>query len=158
MDERAKKTLLRLVPYGLYAVAAGTVDAPSAMTVNWLTQTAFEPPMLAVAMEVDSRTLGVVRERGLFTVSLFDAGQRELAGQLGRRSAKAPDKLAGIAFVATYAGSVALAESLGHLECRVTGELPSGDHVLVLAEVLEAVALREGAALSMRDAGFRYSG
>src|SRR4051794_17186616 len=158
MDEQAKKTVLRLATYGLYAVCAGAPDAPSAMTVNWLTQTSFEPPLLAVAMEVDSRTTRAARESGLFTVCPFAEGQRELAGQLGRRSAKVPDKLDGIAFVGTPAGSVALADALGYAECRVLGEQPSGDHVLVLAEVIGATVLREGAPLTMRDAGFRYSG
>jgi flavin reductase (DIM6/NTAB) family NADH-FMN oxidoreductase RutF len=158
MDEQAKRTLLRQFTYGLFALAAGTPDQPSAMTVNWITQASFEPPMVAVAMEADSRTLRVTRERGLFTVSVFGEEQRELAGQLGRRSAKAPDKLQGIRFVATPSSSVALADGLGYLECRVAAELPSGDHVLVLAEVVEAVVLREGQPLTMRAAGFRYFG
>src|SRR3954469_18564797 len=119
MDEQAKKTVLRLATYGLYAVCAGAPDAPSAMTVNWLTQASFEPPMLAVAMEVDSRTTRAARERGLFAVCPSAAGQRELAGQLGRRSAKAPGKLDGIAFISTPAGSVVLANALGYVECRV---------------------------------------
>ncbi len=45
MDADAKKTTLRMIPYGLYVLTAddgkGTVGAA---TVNWVTQTAFAPP------------------------------------------------------------------------------------------------------------------
>jgi len=46
MDAEAKKTTLRMIPYGLYVLTAddgkGTVGAA---TVNWVTQTAFSPPL-----------------------------------------------------------------------------------------------------------------
>ena len=33
-----------------------------------------------------------------------------------------------------------------------------GDHVLIVGEVVDAHVNREGAALTMKEAGFRYSG
>jgi flavin reductase (DIM6/NTAB) family NADH-FMN oxidoreductase RutF len=158
MDVEAKRTVLRLFRYGLFGLAAGSLDAPCAMTVNWVTQSSFEPPMLCVALELDSRTSRVVLERGTFTLCVFDESQRELAGQLGRRSSKVPAKLDGVAFVPTQSGSVALAEALGYLECRVTGQVPSGDHLVVVAEIVDAVSQRDGAPLTMSAAGFRYFG
>ena len=47
---------------------------------------------------------------------------------------------------------------VGYLECRVAGELPAGDHTVFVGEIVEAGALREGEALTMRETGFRYSG
>ena len=45
MDQDAKKTALRMIPYGIYVLTAddgkGNV---AAATVNWVTQTAFAPP------------------------------------------------------------------------------------------------------------------
>src|SRR5438034_679214 len=49
-------------------------------------------------------------------------------------------------------------EALGWLECRVVATMPSGDHTLVLGEVVEAGVEREGAALTLQAAGFKYSG
>ena len=66
MDEAAKKTVLRLFPYGLYAVTAMDGAVASGMTANWLTQVSFEPPLVAVAMESDARTLQLVRAGGHF--------------------------------------------------------------------------------------------
>jgi flavin reductase (DIM6/NTAB) family NADH-FMN oxidoreductase RutF len=158
MDAEAKRTVLRLFRYGLFGLATGTLEAPVAMTVNWVTQASFEPPLLCVALENDSQTSRVVQELGTFTLSVFEESQRELAGQLGRRSSKVPTKLDGVVFASTPAGLVALAESLGYLECRVSGQVPAGDHLVVVAEITDAVVLRDGAPLSMSAAGFRYFG
>ena len=46
MDEGAKKTALRMIPYGLYVLTAEDKDQNiSAATVNWVTQASFKPPL-----------------------------------------------------------------------------------------------------------------
>ena len=51
MDQDAKKTALRMIPYGIYVLTAddgkGNV---AAATVNWVTQTAFAPPLVVVGV------------------------------------------------------------------------------------------------------------
>ena len=41
MDEDAKKTALRMIPYGMYVLTSKSKDGQDvgAATVNWLTQT-----------------------------------------------------------------------------------------------------------------------
>jgi flavin reductase (DIM6/NTAB) family NADH-FMN oxidoreductase RutF len=159
MNQDAKKRVLRSLVYGLYALGVRRGDGAHAMTVNWVTQTSFEPPMLAVAIEIESASLRHVRESGAFALSVFPAGARQLAGKLGRSSANVPDKLEGVAHhPAPVTGSPVLDEATGWLDCRVVAELPSGDHVLVLAEVVEAGLGAEGATLTLKETGFRYAG
>jgi flavin reductase (DIM6/NTAB) family NADH-FMN oxidoreductase RutF len=56
-------------------------------------------------------------------------------------------------------GVPVLADALGWLECRVVATLPSGDHTLVLGEVLEAGVEHEAAKpLTLEMAGLKYSG
>ena len=158
MDTAAKKAVLRLFPYGLYAVTVRDGAEVNAFTANWLTQVAFEPPMIAVAVENDGHSIGLLRRSGVFAVSVFASGQRDLAGQLGRSFARNPRKLDGVAHRPAANGCPVLADALGWLECRVTGELPAGDHTVFVAAITEAGILREGAALTMAETGFRYSG
>ena len=94
----AKKQVLRLFTYGLYAVTARDGEMASAMTVNWATQVSFDPPLIAVSMERESRTGAMAMQTGVFALCVFAAEQRELAGLLGRHSAKVPEKFAGIAW------------------------------------------------------------
>ncbi|MBI4772385.1 MAG: flavin reductase family protein [Chloroflexi bacterium] len=159
MDEQTKKTALRMFTYGMYAVTAKHAGEVAAMTANFLTQSSFTPPMVAVAVEVDSKTHRVIEASGAFAVNVFESGQRELAGQLGRKSRKSPDKFDGVAWTPGPAtGAPILEAALGWVECRVTGKVESGDHTIYVAEVVEAGVHREGAPLSMAEAGFRHSG
>lgn len=159
MDPALKKTVLRLFTYGLYAVAARHGDDVSGMTANWLVQSSFEPPMLAIAVEADSHTLKVIEASGAFSVSVYASGQRELAGQLGKTYEKHPEKLGGLTWKPGPAtGSPVLDEALGWIECRVQGSLPSGDHVVFVAEIVEAGLNRQGEPLTLKETGFKYSG
>ncbi|MBX3071402.1 MAG: flavin reductase [Thermomicrobiales bacterium] len=160
LDPAAKKAVLRSFTYGLYAVSASDGNERGIFTANWLTQVSFDPPMVAVSVELDSSTLGVIRRSGQFAVSPLRSGQRDLAGSLGRPRSKAGDKVAalGDAVVRTESGCLAYAAGLGYLVCRVTAEAPAGDSVLIVGEVIEAVAGKPGEPLTMKDAGFRHFG
>src|SRR5437879_574659 len=92
----AKKSGLRPFPDGLFVVTVAHDGDDHGMTANWLTQAAFEPPMVVVAIENTSRTIGMVRDSHHFAVNLLLKGQRDLAGKLGRSSDQAPQKLKGI--------------------------------------------------------------
>jgi flavin reductase (DIM6/NTAB) family NADH-FMN oxidoreductase RutF len=46
MDADAKKTALRMIPYGIYVLTVSDGgDGMAAATVNWVTQTSFDPPL-----------------------------------------------------------------------------------------------------------------
>jgi flavin reductase (DIM6/NTAB) family NADH-FMN oxidoreductase RutF len=158
MDDDATHTILRHFPYGLYVVTVADGDATHGMTANWVTQASVEPPMVAMAVENVSRTIGLIRDARHFAVNLLHQGQRELAAKLGRSSASVPQKLKGVATKPAPTSSVpVLAESVGWLGCRLVATLPAGDHTLVLGQVVEAGVERpEAAALTLEEAGFAY--
>jgi flavin reductase (DIM6/NTAB) family NADH-FMN oxidoreductase RutF len=159
MDEQAKKTALRMLTYGMYAVTAKDGDEFGAMTVNFVTQSSFDPPMIAVAMEMDSRTRRIVETCGHFALCVFRDDQRELAGQLGRRYVKTPGKFDNVSWKpSTVTGDPILEESLSWVECQVRDKVLSGDHTLYLAEVVGAGVHGETDPLTMSGAGFRHAG
>ena len=158
MNENAKKTVLRMFSYVLHAVTVPGPDGGHGFTANWVSQAAFEPPMVSITVENDSKAIGLLRAAGVFAVNVFGSDQRELAGQLGRRSKTHPEKFRGVPTEPGVTGCPLLRDALGYLECRVTGELPAGDHTLFLGEVVEAGVRREGEPLTMAAAGFRYFG
>ncbi len=160
MDLQAKKTVLRQFTYGLFAVTAEHAGERAVFTANWLSQASFEPPLVMVSVELESSTLPLIRASGRFVISPFAAGQRELAGALGRPKRRAGDKFATLDLetIATTTGDPALADALGYVVCRVVSETPAGDSVVIIGEVIEARVLREAEPLTMRDAGFRHAG
>lgn len=159
MNESSKKTTLRMFTYGLYAVTARQGDEVAMMTANFVTQSAFTPPRVTLAVETDSKTHRLIEASGALAINVFESGQRELAGQLGRRSAKTPEKLDGVGWTpGPVTGSPLLPAALAWLECRVTGQLASGDHTVYVCEVVEAGVNREGVPLTLAETGFKHSG
>ena len=158
LDPVARKTVLRLFTYGLYAVTVHEGDEVNAFTANWLTQASFEPPTVAVSVENDGRSIGMIRASGVFAINVLDADSRELAGWLGKRSRQVPDKLAHVPYRLSQTGCPVLLDALGVVECRVIGSLAAGESTVFLAEVIGAQSLREGRPLTMAEAGFRHSG
>jgi flavin reductase (DIM6/NTAB) family NADH-FMN oxidoreductase RutF len=158
MNDAAKELVLRQFRYGVYALTVKHQGDEHGITATWVSQASADPAMVVVAVENNSKTIGMVRDAHHFALNVLRQGQRELAAKLGRASATTPHKLKGIKTKpAPTSGAPILTEALGWVECRVVATLPSGDHTLVLGEVLEAGAEQQGAApLTPEEAGLSY--
>ncbi len=158
MDPTIKKQALRLFTYGLYVVMCVDNNEVNAFTANWLTQVSFEPPLLAVSVENDAKSLPMILNSRKFTVNVLRTGQRELAGALGRPASRNPEKLKDVPYEMTKDGYCMLQAALGWVACEVRQGVPTGDSTLVVAEVVDAGMLTEGQPLTMSEAGFRHAG
>ncbi|CAG0939820.1 3-hydroxy-9,10-secoandrosta-1,3,5(10)-triene-9, 17-dione monooxygenase reductase component [Anaerolineae bacterium] len=161
MEWQTKRKVMRLFTYGMYAVSAHHNEMCNAFLANWLTQCSFDPPMVMISVEREARTLELIRGSGFFAVHVLASGQREFAGMLGRSSRTVPDKLKNVRWhPSPLTRCPILEETLGYIECRVAGELPAGDSVIVVGEVIDARMLSNGepAPLTMQEAGFKHAG
>ena len=158
MDPKVKKQVLRTFTYGLYALSSANEGEVNICTVNWLTQVSFDPPLLAVSIENDSKTLPMVLRSRKFTVNVLRSGYRELAGILGKSAIQHPDKLVGIGFDIGANGCPILHDGLAWVACSVRHSVEAGDSTVVVAEVVDTGMLGEGQPLTMSEAGFRHAG
>ena len=149
---------LRLLTYGLYAVTVRRGDEHNAFTANWLTQVSFDPPLLALSVENDSRSIGMIRETGVFTVNVLPREAVDGAGTLGRRSSTDPRKLDKVQWQPGPNGCAVLGCALASIECVVEGSVPAGDSTVFVARVGRASVLREGTPLPMSDTPFKHAG
>ena len=81
MNANAKKTALRMIPYGLYVLTAADKSGSrvAAATVNWVTQVAFEPPLVVVGVKTDSHAHPLIKETKAFALNVLGKGQQALA-------------------------------------------------------------------------------
>jgi flavin reductase (DIM6/NTAB) family NADH-FMN oxidoreductase RutF len=158
MDPSIKKQALRTFTYGLYAVSCTDEGEINIFTANWLTQVSFDPPLLAVSVENDSKSLGMILRSRAFTVNVYRSDERELAGKLGKSAIQHPDKLNGIEYDLGANGCPILRDALAWVACEVKHTAPAGDSTLIVAEVVDAGMPGEGRPLTMSEAGFRHAG
>lgn len=158
LDPVVRKAALRFFTYGLYAVGVASGEERNLFTANWLTQVSFEPPLIVLSVENDSHSIGLLRESGVFAVSVFSSDDREAAGALGKRWEFRPNKIDQVEYESGMTGCPLLRNSVAAIECRVTSSLPAGDSTLFVGEVISARVGHAGTPLTMNAAGFRHAG
>src|SRR6266567_2269916 len=80
MDANVKKSVLRMIPYGMYVLTAkGKDDAVAAATVNWVTQASFAPPLVAVGVKTDSHAHAAIKHSNAFALNVLGKDQGPMA-------------------------------------------------------------------------------
>lgn len=160
MDEDAKKTSLRMIPYGIYVMTAETPDGKTAAaTVNWVTQTSFNPPLVAVAVKADSAANAVVGETGAFALNILGKDQQGVAFAFFKPVERSGNKIGDEPIEDGETGAPLLANAAAIVECRVVETVAQGDHHIVVGEVVAARVNQapsgrpDDAVLAMRDLG-----
>lgn len=139
MDADAKKTALRMIPYGLYVLTGESSDGQiAAATVNWVTQASFEPPLLAVGVKADSQAHTVIKSAGAFALNVLGKGQQSAAFAFFKPAERQGETLSGEPVRAGETGAPLLESAAAFLECRLVDTLERGDHSIFLGEVVEA--------------------
>ena len=141
MNEDAKKTALRMIPYGLFVLTAETGDGEvSAATVNWVTQASFTPPLVAVGVKNDSETRRIVERAGHFALNVLGKTHKDMAYAFFKPAVKAGSQLSGYDYTSGTTGAPRLAGLPACIECTVHSIAAGGDHDLIIGEVVDAVA------------------
>jgi flavin reductase (DIM6/NTAB) family NADH-FMN oxidoreductase RutF len=156
----SKKVVLRMIPYGIYVLTADDAKGNiAAATVNWVTQSAFAPPLVVVAIKADSGTYQTVKAAGTFALNMLGKDQKNLAFTFFKPAAVSDGKISGQAFRKGATGAPILVDAPGAVECRVTDVIERGDHHVVVGEVVEAhlnkpfAGRPDAAILEMKDLG-----
>jgi flavin reductase (DIM6/NTAB) family NADH-FMN oxidoreductase RutF len=158
MDENAKKKALLMIPYGLFVLGARHGDKQTVATVNWLTQASFKPPLVVVGIKADSTAHALVKESGVFTLSMLAAGQKSIGTAFFKHVEPKDGKFGNYAFEAGKNGAPIISEAPAAVECKVVGFHELGDHSVVIGEVTEGHLKREAEPLTLKECGFNYGG
>ncbi|GAA3311571.1 flavin reductase family protein [Streptomyces cinereospinus] len=116
------------LPAAATVVTATWDGRPHATTVSSFSSLSLDPPLVLIALGVDSRLLGVVRRSNRFAVHLLTADQQHIAAACAART---EDKLAGIAWQETD-GLPQIDGAAGWMACDVDRVVAAGDHDLVV--------------------------
>jgi flavin reductase (DIM6/NTAB) family NADH-FMN oxidoreductase RutF len=160
MNNDAKKTALRMIPYGIYVLTADDgKGGVAAATVNWVTQSAFNPPLVAIGVKTDSGAYKIVREAKNFALNMLGKDGKGMAFTFFKPAELKDGKLSGQEFHKGGNGAPLLAAAVAVVECTVKHVVEEGDHHIVVAEVTEAHVMKQpsgrpdAAILEMKDLG-----
>ena len=160
MDANVKKTVLRMIPYGLYVLTAkGKDDTVAAATVNWVTQASFAPPLVVVGVKADSQVHATIKESKAFALNVLGKDQGATAFTFFKPAVREGQTVSGEPFRSGTTGAPVLERAPAFVECRLVESVERGDHSIFVGEVVEAGLARapegraDNATLWLKDLG-----
>jgi flavin reductase (DIM6/NTAB) family NADH-FMN oxidoreductase RutF len=120
-------------PSGVAVVTTLRDGEPRGLTTTGFSSVSAEPPLLLVCVDLTSRTLPAVLERGSFVVNFLRSGRDALAR---RFASKADDKFGAVPWRPSPAGLPLLHDdAVAWAECSLEQEIGAGDHLILLGRV-----------------------
>jgi flavin reductase (DIM6/NTAB) family NADH-FMN oxidoreductase RutF len=139
MDQNAKKTALRMIPYGLYILTAQNDEGlVAAAGVSWVTQTSFNPTLIVVGVKQDSRIHQLIKEAQTFALNVLAKGQEELAFTFFKPVVREGQTIAGQPFHLGESGAPIFKNLPAFIECELRESVEIGDHSVFVGEVVNA--------------------
>ncbi|HVB93759.1 MAG TPA: flavin reductase family protein [Acidimicrobiales bacterium] len=165
-DHRRRRVLWSM-PTGLFVVGSRAGDRANLMTANLVIQVSTTPKLVAVAVEIGAVTTGLIRQSGVFSISILSRADRAMVRRFVKPATdveRRPDgTLAAIQrepVVEVSGGVPVLATAVSWLACglRQTVEMDAGpgregSHVLFIGEVVDVGETTDGGEEPDAEAG-----
>jgi flavin reductase (DIM6/NTAB) family NADH-FMN oxidoreductase RutF len=169
--DRLRRRVLWAMPTGLYVIgsrgtAAGTA-AMNLMTANLVVQVATAPKLVAVAVERNARTLALISEGRVFSVSILARADRAVVRRYAKPVTEFETNATGVVTVmagepvfTASTGAPILSGARAWLDCGLRHRMELGSHVLCIGEVLDVGGPdgEVGEVLRMEDTRMNYGG
>lgn len=125
-------------PY-LLVTSLGKDDKPNAMGLGWWSFTSMNPPLMLVSIGKTRYTLECIRHTKDFVACFPSQEQATGAWMCGEKTGRGRDKLKETGLSTTPAKAVKspiISGSTAAFECRVVDEIETGDHIVVVGEIV----------------------
>lgn len=141
---------------GVTVITTAVGEQRFGTTANAVTSVSAEPPMLLVCLNRDSETGKAIDQSGYFVVNILTEEQEHLAGHFATKDAGkfevAPHGHEELPRLRPHERPL-LADSLAHIECRVTERVTSATHIIFIG-LVEAAEAGEGQPLAYYRGSF----
>ena len=135
-----KSTLYKL-SYGLYAIGV----QKGACIVNTVFQITSSPEVIALSMNKNNATHGLIKEQGRFSVSILNEDiSPEIIRTLGFSSSRDTDKFSALPWEEEQGLPVLKKGCAGYLLCEVINSSDLGTHTVFFAKVQDAALAQSG--------------
>lgn len=158
MDEAAKKTVLRQIPYGLYVIGVRDKDTHHAFTGSWFSQCSMKPPRVMLGVRHGTHSLELIQESKVFSVNFLSKKDQKILEQFFKPTPASGNRFGELGYTLKKTGAPILDAAASYLECEVKNIFEGGDHSIVIGEVVGAEALKTEAPLAMSDTPWHYGG
>ena len=148
------RNVMRQFPAGVCVVAVDVRGNAYGVTIGSLVSLSLDPPLVGISVGRDVQLHELLRDAGMWGVSLLRGDQGALAAHFAR-SVPPIAQWVGIETRTGPAGTPLLGDALGWLECRLAAEHATGDHTFFVGEVVTAELGTSDEGLVYREGTYR---
>jgi flavin reductase (DIM6/NTAB) family NADH-FMN oxidoreductase RutF len=141
--------------------ARGTESGFNVITLSFNMHCSYKPSMMAIAVQDVNQSYDLIRSSSEFVLAVPGESMAQAAMACGVKSVKSVDKVKelGLELIAGQKIAVpGLLRAIANVEMRKRAEIESGDHVLVVGEVLRFAVNRENRERPLLSIGRNASG
>lgn len=132
------KSAMRTWITGVSIVTGRHKDQIHGMTANSFNSIALNPPTVLVALQRHTRTRTIVKNGGIFGVTILEGSQIQLARRFAGQIETDLPRFEGLDTFTLETGSPLIRNGLAFLDCRVTRSFEVGPTTVFIGEVLAA--------------------
>jgi flavin reductase (DIM6/NTAB) family NADH-FMN oxidoreductase RutF len=121
------------------AIAKDRQGRANPVTLGWTMIVSGKPPMMAIAVAKKHYSIEAIAHSECFTIALPSSDMADAALFFGSKSGREIDKFAEFECETEPAkeiDSVLLADAVANFECTLESQVPAGDHIIFIAEVV----------------------
>ena len=159
MNKEEIAPILGKLVSGLYIISLKNGDDEAGFLASWVQQAGFEPPCISIAFNKERKAhLEMLTGSKKLVVNFMG---KENGKTMSRFFKPAPETGSIFDELETITGETGvpiLKDSIGYLECSYKAQAESGDHIIVLAEVIAGKLLSSEIepSVHVRADGFKY--
>ncbi|MBW2988817.1 flavin reductase family protein [Candidatus Woesearchaeota archaeon] len=124
------------------------------ITMAWHMPVSFSPKLYAVSVGKTRFSCGLIRESKVFAVNFIPSKMKRKALLCGTKSGMYTDKFEAANIKKEECASIdcpRISGALAYMECRVTQEIDSGDHIIFIGHVIKSDVIGDDERLVQKD-------
>ena len=128
-----------------------STGSPHGMTVNSFTSVSLQPPLVLVCIDRKARILAHLLQSEFFAINILRENQQSLSMRFARPG---EDRFGTVEWYPGDTGMPLIPGALATLECTAFQQIESGDHTILIGEVVAAIR-HEGRPLLYFSSSYR---
>jgi flavin reductase (DIM6/NTAB) family NADH-FMN oxidoreductase RutF len=138
VDSNALRMTMRRWATGVTVVTTVAGNERAGMTVSSFTSVSLEPPTVLVCLNKESYVHRLVKQSGIFAISMLGVGQEVISNRFAGLDPAASDRFEGLNLTTAQTGSPLLPDAIAWLDCIVRSEHDTYTHTIFVGEVVFA--------------------
>jgi len=146
------------IPSGVFAVTSDRNGQRDGLLASWVSQAAFTPPMISVAIKKERHILELLCVGSRFTLNVLSKKNMDVYKNFVKPFKEGMDRYEGLKLLPAQKGGPIFAEAVAYMDCVTRTMVEAGDHVVLLGEIVDGALLESEnePMVHLRSNGFQY--